>query len=80
MCGGTTVISITYCSPAPTAITNLGYGNAKAFPDGYDEQALQQEKEINGTTEKRGTSYVERKEYSSKASVQETGRQYAQTV
>jgi hypothetical protein len=33
---GTAVISITYRSPALTAITNLGYGNAKAFPDVRD--------------------------------------------
>jgi len=33
MCHGTAVISVTYRSPALTAITNLGYCNAKAFPD-----------------------------------------------
>jgi hypothetical protein len=33
MCRGTAVISMIYRSPGLTAITNLGYGNAKAFPD-----------------------------------------------
>jgi len=33
MCRGTAVLSITYRTPALTAITNLSYGNAKAFPD-----------------------------------------------
>ena len=33
MCRGMAVISITYGSPARMAITNVGYGNAKAFPD-----------------------------------------------
>jgi len=33
MCRGMTVISTTRLSPALTARTNFGYGNAKAFPD-----------------------------------------------
>jgi len=33
MCRGTAVISITYRSSALTAITNLAYGNATAFPN-----------------------------------------------
>jgi hypothetical protein len=33
ICGGTAVTSIAYGSPALMAITNLGYGNDKAFPD-----------------------------------------------
>jgi hypothetical protein len=33
MCRGMVVISITYHSTALTAITNLSYGNSKAFPD-----------------------------------------------
>jgi hypothetical protein len=33
MCHGTEVLSITYHSTALTAITNLGNGNAEAFPD-----------------------------------------------
>jgi hypothetical protein len=33
MCCGIGVISVTHLSPARTAITNLYYGNMKAFPN-----------------------------------------------
>jgi hypothetical protein len=33
MCHCTAVISIIYRSPGLTAITNVSYGNAQAFPD-----------------------------------------------